>query len=301
MVKYLIMDVDGTLTNGKIYMGPNGEAMKAFSVKDGYAVNFILKPNNIVPVVITARTSAIVQNRCDELGIKEVHQGKLDKYEALKEILGEDNVCNCAYFGDDLIDLKCMLPIKDAGGIIGCPSDAVQEVKAISDYICISKAGEGALREFSEWVVKPKLNNLEIDECVREAVCYIKSIVVTEADAGKKCTVNENFYYCVQSYMTKIENECRLESHRKYVDIQVMVNGEEVIDFADISRLQMKEEYNPENDVMYWEMPRRIAQTTLKAGDCIILYPENAHRGATAVDNKEQYILKIVGKVNISN
>ena len=52
MIKYLIMDVDGTLTDGKIYMGPNGEAMKAFSIKDGYVVNYILKPAGIKPVII---------------------------------------------------------------------------------------------------------------------------------------------------------------------------------------------------------------------------------------------------------
>lgn len=299
MIKYLIMDVDGTLTDGKIYMGSSGEVMKAFSVKDGYVINFILKPNNIVPVVITARTSTIVQNRCDELGIKEVYQEKLDKLKALKEIVGENNIGNCAYFGDDILDLKCMLLIKDAGGIVGCPSDAVQEIKAISDYICINKAGEGALREFSEWIIKPKINNLEIDKRVKEAVSYIKSIVIKEADIGKKIIVNDKFYYYVQSYMTKIENECKLESHRKYVDIQVMLNGEEVMDFADISRLQIKEEYNPKDDVVFWKIPKRMARTTLKAGDCIILYPENAHRGAIAIDNKGQYVLKVVGKVNI--
>ena len=88
MIKYLILDVDGTLTYGKIYMGPNGEAMKAFSIKDGYVSNFILKPVGIVPVIITARNSSIVQHRCDELGITEVYQGKMDKLAALKEIVG---------------------------------------------------------------------------------------------------------------------------------------------------------------------------------------------------------------------
>ena len=61
MIKYLVMDVDGTLTDGKIYMGPNGEAMKAFSVKDGYVINYILKPHEIRPVIITARTGSIVR------------------------------------------------------------------------------------------------------------------------------------------------------------------------------------------------------------------------------------------------
>lgn len=96
MIKYLIMDVDGTLTDGKIYMGPNGEAMKAFSIKDGYVVNYILKPAGIKPVIITARTSSIVQNRCKELGITEVYQGKTDKQRTLMDIVG-DNVMGKMY------------------------------------------------------------------------------------------------------------------------------------------------------------------------------------------------------------
>lgn len=300
MIKYLIMDVDGTLTDGKIYMGPMGEAMKAFSVKDGYVIDFILKPHGIVPIVITARTSAIVQNRCDELGIKEVYQGKLDKFATLKEIVGEENICTCAYFGDDIIDLKCMLPVKNAGGITGCPSDAVQEIKAAADYICINKAGEGALREFSEWLIKPHIDKKEIDKRVQSSVSYLKGLNVTEDNVGKKYIINDNFFYLVQSYITKQESECKLESHRQYVDIQIIVSGEEIMDITDVSRLTVKEDYNMDIDLISWNIPERMARTTLKPGDCIVLYPENAHRGAISNNSKGQHVLKIVGKVKIS-
>lgn len=299
MIKYLVMDVDGSLTDGKIYMGPNGEAMKAFSIKDGYAVNAILKPNGIVPVVLTARTSSIVQNRCEELGIKEVYQGKMNKLAALREIVGETNLGSCAYFGDDVIDLPCMLPIKERGGVIGCPADAVQEIKAVADYICLAKAGEGAFREFAEWLINTQMSSGEIRDRVDRAVSYLKNIPVSEFDIGKKVTVNENFYYTVQKYLTKSENESKLESHRKYVDIQIMINGEELMDLADISRLTVKESYNPEKDVMFWNIPQRMARTTLKAGDSIILYPENAHRGAIIKGNESQKVVKIVGKVKL--
>lgn len=77
MIKYLVMDVDGTLTDGKIYMGPTGEAMKAFSVKDGYVINYILKPNGIVPIIITARTSDIVMRRCEELELQKFIRGNM--------------------------------------------------------------------------------------------------------------------------------------------------------------------------------------------------------------------------------
>ena len=292
------MDVDGTLTDGKIYMGPNGEAMKAFSIKDGYVSNFILKPVGIVPVIITARNSEILQRRCDELGITEVYQGKMDKLTALKEIVGEENIGACAYFGDDILDLKCMVPIQEAGGIVGCPSDAVKKIKAIADYVCTSKAGEGALREFAEWLVTPKVDEEEISKRVNEALEYLEGLNVTGADAGKKVIVNDNFFYSVHSYETKSADECKLESHREYIDIQLMIDGEESMEVVDTSKLTIKENYDEKKDVMFWNIPRRMAKITLRAGDYIVLYPENAHRGAATI-KKITHVLKIVGKVKI--
>ena len=72
MIKFLVMDVDGTLTDGKIYMGQSGEMMKAFNIKDGYGIHDILIPAGISPVIITGRKSEIVLNRCSELGIEQV-------------------------------------------------------------------------------------------------------------------------------------------------------------------------------------------------------------------------------------
>lgn len=299
MVKYLIMDIDGTLTDGKIYMGSDGEAMKAFSVKDGYVINFILKPAGIIPVIITARSSQIVEQRCRELGIKEVYQGRQDKVNVLKEIVGKENLGMCAYFGDDILDLECMYPIKEAGGIAGCPVDAVNEVKAAVNYICVNKAGDGALREFAEWLVTPKDDEDRIKKRVETAVEYLLNLEVSEKDVGKKNIVNENFFYFVQSYMTKPATECKLESHRMYTDIQVVVSGNEIIDLADISRLSAKEEYNIENDVIFWNIPQRMARIAMGAGSYIILYPENAHRGMVCIKESER-VLKIVGKVKIN-
>ena len=74
-VKYFVMDVDGTLTDGKIYMGAEGEILKAFDIKDGCGIHNILIPAGVVPVIITGRSSRILENRCRELGITEVHQG----------------------------------------------------------------------------------------------------------------------------------------------------------------------------------------------------------------------------------
>ena len=73
-IQYLIMDVDGTLTDGKIYMSNSGEMMKAFNIKDGYGIHDILIPKGIIPVIITGRSSDIVLNRSKELGIIKVYQ-----------------------------------------------------------------------------------------------------------------------------------------------------------------------------------------------------------------------------------
>ena len=146
------MDVDGTLTDGKIYMGANGELMKAFDIKDGCGIKDILPTLGIIPVIITARQSQILDNRCKELNIVEVHQGIRNKLEKLKEICQKYGITlnQVAYIGDDILDLQCMKPIKEEGGVIGCPADAVKKVKEVADYVSSNNGGEGAVREFIE-------------------------------------------------------------------------------------------------------------------------------------------------------
>lgn len=160
MVKFLIMDVDGTLTDGKIYMGIQGEMFKAFDIKDGCGIKDILPRYGIIPVVITARRSKILENRCRELGIEYVFQDVREKQAKLNDIIESYNrehhteygLKDCAYIGDDILDLQCMEPIKDAGGIVGCPGDAVEEVATVADYVCVHKGGNGAVREFIKYL-----------------------------------------------------------------------------------------------------------------------------------------------------
>ena len=100
-IKLLVMDVDGTLTDGKIYMGENGEVMKAFDIKDGYGINEILPKLGIIPVIITGRTSKIVENRARELHITELYQGKHDKLDTMLEVMKKYHCTkeNAAYIG----------------------------------------------------------------------------------------------------------------------------------------------------------------------------------------------------------
>lgn len=152
MIKYLVMDVDGTLTDGKVYMGAHGEIMKAFNIKDGCGIHDIAIPGGIIPVIITGRTSEIVKKRCGELGIQQVYQGIKNKIEQLNSIA--DDLSQVAYIGDDINDLSCMIPVKEAGGVVGCPTDAVERVKEISDFVALHNGGDGAVRDFIEWIIK---------------------------------------------------------------------------------------------------------------------------------------------------
>lgn len=154
-IKLLIMDVDGTLTDGKIYMGNDGELFKAFSCKDGCGIHDILIPAGIEPVIITGRRSKILENRCREIGINELHQGISNKIEKLNEILAARGLelSDCAYIGDDINDLSAMLPIKGKG-YVGAPADAEKKVLEIADFVAKRNGGSGAVRDFIEWLLE---------------------------------------------------------------------------------------------------------------------------------------------------
>lgn len=145
------MDVDGTLTDGKVYIGKEGEVCKAFNIKDGYGIHDVAIPNGILPVIITGRTSSIVLKRCKELGILDIYQGINDKASLLKNLVSD--LSTVAYIGDDLNDLPSMLLVKQGGGLVGCPNDAVTQVKQVADYIALHIGGEGAVRDFIDEII----------------------------------------------------------------------------------------------------------------------------------------------------
>ena len=161
MIRFFVMDVDGTLTDGKVYIGQEGELFKAFDIKDGYGISHILPEHNIIPVVITARESRIVENRCKELNVGQLYQGKMNKWEVLQQILNAESLKDgqqyslrdVAYIGDDVLDLQCMKPIKDAGGMVCCPKNAVPQVRDLADYISQFNGGDGAVRDAIEWII----------------------------------------------------------------------------------------------------------------------------------------------------
>lgn len=150
-IRYLIMDVDGTLTDGCIYYSNSGEELKAFNIKDGYGIKMLLSSSKIKPVVVTGRNSQIVSKRCEELGITLVFQGVNEKLSVLKQLTSDFS--QIAYIGDDENDLSSMNEVSKSGGIIGCPKDAVDSIKRMCSFISSFNGGNGAVREFIEWLL----------------------------------------------------------------------------------------------------------------------------------------------------
>lgn len=301
MIRFLVMDVDGTLTDGKIYMGAAGEAMKAFDVKDGCGIKELLPKHSIVPVIITARTSEILQNRCRELGITELHQGERNKLECLQGILSKygADMSHVAYIGDDILDLQCMIPVRQQGGLAGCPQDAVPQVRESSNFVSVHKAGEGAVRDFIEYIILHNEKGAADDlrQRLDKAVEYITHLDTAQVTLGRH-DVSPDFYYNAMEYTPGEESEVLYESHRKYIDIQFLVSGEERLMVADISRLVPATEYDEEKDYLLYHNSDNLTGTIFRAGSCILLFPKDAHKAVRQAQSSTK-VRKIVGKLLI--
>ncbi|MCZ7559903.1 MAG: HAD-IIIA family hydrolase [Burkholderiaceae bacterium] len=151
LVRLVALDVDGTLTDGRLFIGPSGEAMKAFSVRDGFGLT-LLREAGVKLVMITARQSAIVETRAAELRFDEVRQGVKDKAAALREICAHFGlgVQQAAYVGDDWPDLRAMA----LAGLAASVADAPEAVRERAHWVSLAPAGRGAVREFAEFVLQ---------------------------------------------------------------------------------------------------------------------------------------------------
>ncbi len=151
MIKLVLLDVDGTLTDGGIYRGNNGEELKRFNVKDGYAIVNAQKLG-IEFGIITGRKSELVEIRSNELKIKYLYQGISEKTVILEEIMQKTGLKKeeIAYMGDDLNDILVM----KQSGLTGAPKDAADEVIQIVDFVSEKNGGSGAVREFVEYILK---------------------------------------------------------------------------------------------------------------------------------------------------
>ena len=149
-IKILFSDVDGILTDGKIWYGNEGEELKGFHSRDGLAIKLLMK-NGIEFALISARDSKPLRRRAKDLGIKYFIFGQEDKVAGCKQILSDLKIdkSNAAYIGDDNIDIPAM----DYCGMSFTVSDAVDPVLIKANITLNSKGGEGAIREIADLIL----------------------------------------------------------------------------------------------------------------------------------------------------
>ena len=146
----LCLDVDGVLTDGKLYYGSNGEELKAFFTQDGSALKRLMQ-SGLQVAIISGRRSAMVARRAQELGITHVYEGYADKIPALTKLEAASGISSqhMAHAGDDVADLGLFERV----GLALAVADAHPDVRARADYVSTLPGGRGAVREIAELIM----------------------------------------------------------------------------------------------------------------------------------------------------
>ena len=150
-IKLLVCDVDGVFSDGRIYLGNEGEELKAFHTKDGLGIKS-LGANGVDVAIITGRNSAIVANRMKALNVKHIIQGQENKLPSLLALATELNIKleEIAYIGDDVPDIACIEAVNLGVGV----NDAHPLVKKSADYVTFTLGGFGAVRELCDLIMQ---------------------------------------------------------------------------------------------------------------------------------------------------
>lgn len=156
-LRLMAFDIDGIMTDGRLYMTESGEEMKAFHTLDGQGLK-LLMASGVEVALLTARRSTIVERRSNELGIRILRQGLSDKLAAMREIQSDLDISmdQSGYAGDDLVDL----PILSRCGFSATVPDAPESIRSRVHYVTRKPGGMGAVREMCELVLKSQ-GNLE--------------------------------------------------------------------------------------------------------------------------------------------
>ncbi len=152
-IKYIVIDIDGTMTDAGIYYDETGNELKKFCTKDA-AGFFAANQLGIKTVILTGRECAATTRRLTELKATYIFQEIKNKYDFLKDFMAENNISKeeIAYIGDDLNDYQPMKLV----GFVACPADACPEIKDIADFISPVKGGSGAVRDIIEHYLRGK-------------------------------------------------------------------------------------------------------------------------------------------------
>jgi 3-deoxy-D-manno-octulosonate 8-phosphate phosphatase (KDO 8-P phosphatase) len=152
-LRWLLLDVDGVLTDGRLVYGAGGETSKVFQVRDGLAIR-LAQSAGLEVAILSGRSTRAVWTRARELAVDELMLGCRDKGEAFAEFLARRGVDaeSVAYVGDDLPDL----PVLTRCGLAFAPADAVQEVRRAVDRVLSCRGGEGVVREMVEEILRAR-------------------------------------------------------------------------------------------------------------------------------------------------
>ena len=149
-VKLLLLDVDGILTDGKLYYSNSGEEMKAFNTLDGHGIKMLIE-NGVEVGIITGRSSELLARRAAELGIKLLYQGQPNKMDAMRDALERSNCTpdQVAYVGDDFPDL----PVMRIAGLGIAVANAHPDLAARAKMTTERSGGNGAVRETTDYLL----------------------------------------------------------------------------------------------------------------------------------------------------
>jgi len=152
-IKLFATDVDGVLTDAGMYYAESGDEWKKFNTRDGMGIK-MLQAKGIITAIITMEQTNIVARRAQKLKIQEVFQGITDKAEVLSALSLKYGISlqSMAYIGDDVNDLPALQIV----GFSSAPADCVEEVRAVVDYVCEKRGGEGAVREVAEKILRAR-------------------------------------------------------------------------------------------------------------------------------------------------
>jgi len=149
-IRLLGLDVDGVLTDGKLWYGPEGEIWKAFHVRDGMGVR-LLHEAGVAVAVVTARSSDALLRRLQDLRVRHVHVAREDKWAAMQETMGALGLtaAQVAFIGDDVLDL----PVLREVGLAIAPRDAHVTVREAVHWVTDAAGGDGAVREVADAIL----------------------------------------------------------------------------------------------------------------------------------------------------
>ena len=152
-IKFVILDVDGVLTDGGIIIDNKGNELKSFHVRDGHGIKMLIRAG-INVALITGRSSKVVERRARELGITEVFQKCFDKRKAYRQLSKKYSLddLEVAYIGDDIVDI----PLLQRVGLPVVVADADDEVKSSALIVTEKRGGRGAVREVCDFILKAK-------------------------------------------------------------------------------------------------------------------------------------------------